>query len=83
MSTKALQIIQLVADVIKEVKHIPSGHLYAQMMPYKITVGAYNGIINILKQSGLVVEKNHELFWVGEESNTKAGAYDKNLIKKN
>ena len=58
----ALEIIQAVADTIKELGSVPSGHLYAQLMGH-LNLDQYNQIIGVLKSSGLVSESNHLLTW--------------------
>ena len=58
----ALEIIKAVADTIKELGSVPSGHLYAQLMGH-LTLDQYNQIIGVLKNTGLVSESNHLLTW--------------------
>lgn len=58
----AMDIIKAVADAIKELKSVPSGHLYARLMPH-MDFQTYNRIIDILKRSEIVVERSNELFW--------------------
>ncbi len=58
----ALDMIKAVADAIKELGSVPSGHLYARLMAY-VDLNTYNKIIDILKRSEIVAEKNNELFW--------------------
>lgn len=53
-----------IAEAIRELKEIPSGHLYARVSQY-ITLDAYNSIISALKTAGLVKEQNFLLTWVG------------------
>ena len=61
----AIQVIKAIADAIKELGSVPSGHLYAQVMS-KMDVQSYNRIIDILKGAGLVKEDGqHLLTWVG------------------
>ena len=61
----AIQIIKAIADAIKELKQVPSGHLYAQVMG-KMDIQSYNRIIDILKGAGLITEDSqHMLTWVG------------------
>ena len=63
-SAKALiAIVQAIAETVKELKEVPSGVLYAQLMG-KISLDNYQYIIGILKQSGKVKESNaHLLSW--------------------
>lgn len=62
---EALKVVQAVAEAIRELKTVPSGHLYTQLMG-KISLDTYNKIITTLKNTGLVEEKAHELIWKGE-----------------
>jgi phosphoribosylamine-glycine ligase len=58
-----IQIVQAIADTIKEVGEVPSGVLYAQLMG-KMSLENYQYVIDILKQSGKVKESNsHLLSW--------------------
>ena len=63
---QALVKIRIVADCIKEVGGIPSGHLYAMVMGY-FTLKEYEKIIEILINAGLIKKKNHLLTWLREE----------------
>jgi ArsR family metal-binding transcriptional regulator len=61
----AMQIVLAIGDTIKELKEVPSGHLYAQLMG-KLSLSDYEAIIGVLKRSGKVVEdQSHLLRWVG------------------
>ena len=64
-----LRFIKIVADAIQEAgSHgIPSGHLYAVMM-HKIDLRTYTYAIDILKESGVVTEQFHRLFWSGKRT---------------
>jgi hypothetical protein len=57
-----IQIVQAIADTIKELKEVPSGVLYAHLMG-KMSLDNYQYIIGILKESGKVKESNHLLSW--------------------
>ena len=59
----ALEAVRAVADAIRELKRVPSGHLYAQLMPL-MDLATYDKIIGTLKGAGLVREEFHELIWV-------------------
>lgn len=59
----AIQMIKAVADTIRELKEVPNGVLYAQLMPV-LSFDTYSTIIDRLKKTGLVVEKNNLLKWV-------------------
>jgi hypothetical protein len=53
-----------VAEAIRELGSVPSGHLYARLMG-QLSVESYGAIIRTLKGAGLVEEKSHLLTWVG------------------
>jgi hypothetical protein len=59
----AVDVIMAVAEAIRELKTVPSGHLYARLMGY-MDLQTYNRIIDTLKRVGAVSEKNHVLTWV-------------------
>lgn len=55
-----------VAETIRDLGEVPSGHLYAQLMAStQMTLPTYNILIASLKGAGLVSEKNYLLRWVG------------------
>ncbi len=58
-----LKVIMAVAEAIRELKQVPSDHLYAQLMPL-MDLPLYERIISTLKNVGLVTETNHLLQWV-------------------
>jgi len=58
-----VKVITAIADTIKELKEVPSGVLYAQLMG-NMTLENYTYVIDILKQSGKVKESNNVLSWV-------------------
>lgn len=61
----ALAIVRAIADTIRELGSIPSGHLYAQLMGH-MELTHYNQILGILKRSGMVAEsESHLLTWKG------------------
>lgn len=60
---QALAIVKAVADTIRELKEVPSGHLYARVMGHMSYV-TYESIVGMLKRTGFVVEKHHVLTWV-------------------
>jgi hypothetical protein len=61
----ALGIIQAVAEAIRELGEVPSGHLYANLMS-KLSLEQYEQLLDVLKGAGLVRESNaHLLTWVG------------------
>ena len=64
---QAFEIVAAMGKAIMEAKEIPSGHLYAVMMPFFPDIQAYESALNVLKNTGLVVEDGmHLLKWKGE-----------------
>ena len=62
--TKAtLEIVKAIAEAIRALGSVPSGHLYARVMGC-LSLSQYNQVIGILKKQGLVEEKYHELTWI-------------------
>jgi hypothetical protein len=59
-----IQIVKAVADAIRELKEVPSGHLYAQLMGH-MSLETYNQIIGLLKRADLIIEKNYLISWKG------------------
>jgi hypothetical protein len=57
-------VLVTLTEVIRTKGEIPSGELYAAVMG-KIDLRTYELILSKIKGSGLVVEKNHLLVWVG------------------
>lgn len=70
-------MIRAIADTIKDLKRIPSGHLYAQLMSH-IDLSTYEKIIDILKRTKLIEEKHNELIWIGP-SNQLNNKKDENI----
>jgi hypothetical protein len=62
--TAALKIAVAVAEAIRELGEVPSGHLYARLMD-QMSLDTYNAIIGALKGAGLVKEQNYLLSWSG------------------
>jgi hypothetical protein len=63
--TKAvIEVLMAVADAIKELKKVPSGHLYVVLMG-KIDLQSYEAIIRMLVHSKLVERRGDLLVWVG------------------
>lgn len=53
-----------IAEAIRELKQVPSGHLYATVMN-TLDLTAFRAVIRTLVNAGLVSEKNDLLTWVG------------------
>ena len=61
----AVEIVTAVAEAIRELGTVPSGVLYAGLMPL-LTLAQYEAVIYALKKTELVTETNHVLTWVGD-----------------
>ena len=61
-----LLAVAALAEAIRTLGEIPSGHLYAQVCG-ELDMTAYQSAIATLKRAGLVAERNHLLTWVGPE----------------
>ncbi len=62
--TAGIRMAAAVAEAIRDLGSVPSGHLYARLMGH-MSLETYNKIITILKNAKLVEESNHLLTWVG------------------
>jgi hypothetical protein len=61
----ALMVLAAVAETIRELGSVPSGHLYAQLMG-RMDFQGYTKLIDTLKGAGLVSEnRQNELTWIG------------------
>lgn len=61
-SEAAVSAVLAVAEAIRSLGSVPSGHLYAQLMGH-LTLEQYTSIIGALKGAGVVTEQNHLLTW--------------------
>ena len=62
--TAAVQFIAAIADAIRDLGEIPSGHLYARLMD-RMDLRTYNAVIETLKRAELIEVKQHLITWVG------------------
>lgn len=62
----SLNVIRVVADAIRDLGEVPSGHLYARLMEF-MTLEQYSMIVGTLKRVGLIEEKHNLLRWIGEK----------------
>jgi hypothetical protein len=69
----ATSILIAIAETIRELKRIPSGHLYALLMP-RMTHAQYEEAIGILERAGVVRKIDHELAWIGKDEPRRASA---------
>jgi len=58
----ALKTVQAIAGAIRELKRVPSGHLYTQVMSH-MSLQTYNSIIATLVRAGVIEVTNHEIIW--------------------
>lgn len=59
-----VQIARAVADAIRELQEVPSGHLYAGLMS-QIDITLYNKVLDTLKGAKLIEAKGDLLRWIG------------------
>jgi hypothetical protein len=63
--TAYLECVKTVAVCIRELKEVPSGHLYARLMS-KMSLENYQGIIDFLRDKGFItVSRGHLITWIG------------------
>ena len=63
----AVETMKAVADAIRSLGEVPSGHLYANLVG-QLSLAQFEQIIGILKRAGLVREKGHLLTWLEPEA---------------
>lgn len=61
----SIKVVAAVAEAIRELKSVPSGHLYARLAATGMSLQSYHNVIDTLKRAGLVTSYNHLLEWVG------------------
>jgi len=66
----AVELVYAVAEAIRSLGSVPSGHLYSRLMGH-ITLDEYNHIIGVLKNTGLVTESAFVLTWTGPKLEAK------------
>lgn len=60
----ALQIVRVVADAIRELGSVPSGHLYARVCGH-FSLAQYQSILDTLVRAQLIKVENHLITWTG------------------
>jgi hypothetical protein len=61
----ALEVTRAVAEAIRDLGEVPSGHLYARLLG-TLSLEQYEAIIGVLKRTRLVEEdSSHVLRWIG------------------
>jgi hypothetical protein len=58
------EVVALLGNIIRQVKEIPSGHLYARLMD-KVNLDQYNSLIAILQRMGWIKIQHHLIIWTG------------------
>lgn len=61
----AMRIIIAMGEMIQDAGEIPSGHLYAMLMPTGMSLESYNRVISALVKCKVVTQENYLLKWVG------------------
>lgn len=61
----AANAVIAMAEAIKALGSVPSGHFYARLMG-KLSLDQYNALINVLLSTGDVKLENHLLTWIGD-----------------
>lgn len=57
-------VIHIISETIRELKQVPSGYLYAQVMNH-VTATQYAKILEILTNAQVITISNHLITWVG------------------
>ena len=60
----AMTILTVVSEAIRDLKEVPSGVLYANVISV-LSLEQYNKAIELLKGAEMVTEQNHLLRWIG------------------
>jgi hypothetical protein len=73
-TSEALAVVRVahaIAESIRELGEIPSGHLYARLMGI-MDLGQYEQVIGLLIDTRLVErDRSHLLRWIGPKANTQ------------
>lgn len=68
MSTKAagaIAIVRAIADTVKELREVPSGTLYSNLMAQGMTLQQYETVLDILKKARVIeVTPAHLVRWI-------------------
>jgi hypothetical protein len=66
----AMRIIITIGEMIQDAGQIPSGHLYAMLMPTGLSLESYNRIITTLVKCKVITQENFLLTWIGPGKET-------------
>lgn len=61
---RAYLVTLAIAEAIKELGRVPSGHLYAHLTGV-MNLETYLAAVDVLKEGGVIREESHELIWQG------------------
>ena len=65
--TGALKVVMAVTETIRELKEVPSGHLYAALMGH-MSLEEYESILRVIEGADLIkVDRSHLIRWIGPE----------------
>jgi hypothetical protein len=66
---QALKVINTIHNCIEDAgeEGIPSGHLYAMLMGFGMTLDSYNAVISYLKKAGKITDSGHLLKVIKKE----------------
>ncbi len=67
--TKIQALVLAIADIIKELSPIPSGHLYAALLGTGMSLDTYLEIIAALQRAGKIKVSNHLITWIDNTNN--------------
>lgn len=69
MNAQTMLLVLTVAETVRDLREVPSGHLYAALLPNVPNLSAtdYQLVVDSLKRCKLIEEKSHLLRWVGRE----------------
>jgi hypothetical protein len=60
-----MQLVRAIAEAIRELKEVPSGHLYARIAG-KVSSETYEKVLAVLRSGGLIsVSPSHLITWTG------------------
>jgi hypothetical protein len=60
----AVKTVTAVADAIKELGSVPSGHLYARVMGH-LSLSSYTAVLDVLTRAGCISISNNVITWKG------------------
>ena len=67
----ALGATLAIAEAIRALGRVPSGHLYARLMGH-MSLETYMAMLDVLKRAGLIaVDGAHEIRWIGPLATTE------------